>query len=84
MSKLDNKQETINHNPVISEKDIMAYFQERKNNGKGRAYQQLVFQPSGHRGRCLIDSGNLVGSAMVYGFFQTLGINMKPYHQQGQ
>ena len=31
-----------------------------------------------------MDSGNLVGSAMDYGFFQTLGINMKPYHQQGQ
>ena len=68
----------------MSEKEIMAYFQEGKDNKKGRAYQQLVFQPSGSKGRCLIDSGNLVGSAMEYDFFQTLGINMKPYHQQGQ
>ena len=68
----------------MSEKEIMAYFQEGKDNKKGRAYQQLVFQPSGSKGRCLIDSGNLVGSAMEYDFFQTLGINLNPYHQQGQ
>ena len=68
----------------MSEKEIMAYFQEGKDNKKVRPYQQLVFQPSGSTGRCLIDSGNLVGSAMEYDFFQTLGINLNPYHQQGQ
>ena len=68
MSKLYNKQETIYHTPVISEKDIMAYFQERKNNGKGRACQQIVFQPSGHKGGCLIDSGNLVEVSWNMGF----------------
>ena len=77
MSKIDNKQE-------ICEKEILAYFQEGKNTKRGRAYQQLEFQPSGSKGRCLMDSGNLVGSAMEYDFFQTLGINLNPYHQQGQ
>ena len=31
-----------------------------------------------------MDSDNLIGSAMECGFFQTLGINMQPCHQQGQ
>ena len=68
-------------NPVISEKEIMAYFQGGQD--KGRSYQQVTFRPSGNKGKCLIDSGNLVGSAMEYNFFQTLGIKLNPYQQQG-
>ena len=68
-------------NPVISEKEIMAYFQGGQD--KGRSYQQVTFRPSGNKGKCLIDSGNLVGSAMEYNFFQTLGIKLHPYQQQG-
>ena len=59
----------------------MAYFQGGQD--KGRSYQQVTFRPSGNKGKCLIDSGNLVGSAMEYNFFKTLGIELHPYQQQG-
>ena len=59
------------------EEEIMGYF-SGKQTTQEKGYQKITFAGSGIGGKCLVDSGNLVGSAMDLHTVEKLQIQLIP------
>jgi dUTPase len=62
----------------------MGYFSSKQNNIQERGYQEITFMGNGTRGTCLVDSGNLVGSAMNLKTFEKLQIPLISHKSEGK
>ena len=61
----------------------MGYF-SGKQTTQEKGYQKITFAGNGIKGRCLVDSGNLVGSAMDMQTFEKLQIQLIPQKAKGK
>ena len=61
----------------------MGYFNGEQKASSEKSYQELTFLDSNLTGTCLVDTGNLIGSAMDYNLAMELKIQIIPHQSKG-
>ena len=61
----------------------MGYFNGEQKASSEKSYQELTFLDSKLTGTCLVDTGNLIGSAMDYNLAMELNIQIIPHQSKG-